>query len=396
MPFNELFLLLLGGYLVFTQFNGTKFRASGFPAQRIIFPAATLGLALYLAARLLQILAAHVQESVDYWLSIFVGQILPAAAIVLLAVTLRNTMWRLQEWRETEQVRLLGALLKSVSTTLGQRQVFHAILATAGTVLLLVLVLNASEQTFWRFLYSAAPYVIGGYIMVVAASRTLHRLTSWPIPSLSYRIATVLLLLASSAPSLVLHTDKIANWWGQFTPIPNIGTTVLALALAFAAFSLGNRVLTPEAAAGFRHYTGRTNRLQHLFFVSLTQPILVQVNLSDSKVYIGWIYSSLAQTELTDGYFEMLPLMSGYRDPTTRGLEITTKYSAEIGEAKRIASDERELRKLLRPFVKTIRLDDVQYAGEFDEAAYLKFSVPVERLARTEGARSQSRPTGAA
>src|SRR5262245_50867493 len=64
---SVLFLPLLGGYLFFTHFNATRYAASAFPVQRLIFPSASYGLAFLLIALALRLLVRMAAIHPNVW-----------------------------------------------------------------------------------------------------------------------------------------------------------------------------------------------------------------------------------------------------------------------------------------------------------------------------------------
>lgn len=102
--------------------------------------------------------------------------------------------------------------------------------------------------------------------------------------------------------------------------------------------------------------------------------MLVQINLEDNKVYIGWIRSLPPATESAAGYFLILPLKSGYRDEKSRELVLTTDYSGVLIELNQTSSDAADLNDKLELYYKVIRTSCISLASRFNSEEFDKFS----------------------
>lgn len=72
------------------------------------------------------------------------------------------------------------------------------------------------------------------------------------------------------------------------------------------------------------------NEVEKLFKDSATKNYLVQLNLKNNKVYIGFI-AKIPPPKQSD-YYELLPVLSGFRDDSTKKLNITTDYSNALNK----------------------------------------------------------------
>ncbi len=116
------------------------------------------------------------------------------------------------------------------------------------------------------------------------------------------------------------------------------------------------------------------DQLQQLFYESAIEKMLVQINLEDNKVYIGWIRSLPPATESAAGYFLILPLKSGYRDEKSRELVLTTDYSGVLIELNQTSSDAADLNDKLELYYKVIRTSCISLASRFNSEEFDKFS----------------------
>jgi len=66
------------------------------------------------------------------------------------------------------------------------------------------------------------------------------------------------------------------------------------------------------------------NEIEKLFKDSATKNYLIQINLKSNKVYIGFV-ARIPPPRQSD-YYELLPVLSGYRDDLTKEMKITTEY----------------------------------------------------------------------
>lgn len=181
--------------------------------------------------------------------------------------------------------------------------------------------------------------------------------------ALLVRVALLIVIVLQSSLLLALDADQLDLLWGRFSPFPDSGTPFLACMLGvLAPFALN--LLVPFQIANARlHHNLRTNSLERLFYRAAVDSSLVQVTLSDGKVYVGWIDRLPPDPASTDAYLQLLPITSGYRHKETKKVVFTTHYD-EIYENEAVD---------LYDFLKILPIANIESAGTFQQDVYLMF-----------------------
>jgi hypothetical protein len=310
--FDLLFLPLLGGYLFFSRFHGTRYQASAFPAQRLLFPCAALGIIFYLAARFLAKLEAEWAPRREVLLSQVVGELLPAVLAVCALFTVLACF--------TDRKKARRYLRKQHHT------VAQPLLILAACASLFVWVAKVNGDWTGQLLHVLVfgPAAIAA---VISASVLLFVFTRWPFAGLLFRVSVVTLILALlAAASFVVPYDSLPSAWAAFISMNESGIPTLSLLIALGVLLIGNLVLPPAAAAAYLNNNGSVNELNRLLFQALRSEEPVHFSTQSKKVYVGLVKSMPAQTEAAEGYFVLLPLMSGYRADSDQRVELTTFY----------------------------------------------------------------------
>jgi hypothetical protein len=371
------FLPILGGYLFFTHFNGTRYRASSFPAQRLIFPAAAYGLVFLAIARAIELLCLQVTAHPEPWNRLAFRGILPGTAwlagltaIIAVKLFFGNT-------RDIDPTLVDVEQLKSA-----RRQVVVRASGLLASAIVVFEVCARSQHIAELNLFATCFFhglLVG--IVVIGLALFIANRTDWPILGLLLRLATAFLLIAVLFALAVKTATDADSIWRFFTDEDHVqalkgsGIPTLSLVVACLACFVCNIALPQLAAAAHQNGSDRSNSLKQLFYRSLVEKKLLEVSLSSGKSYIGWIVSQPPTLESADGYFVILPAMSGYRNKDTKKLEITTRYEQTI----RSTSDEAE--RLGRPapsfedFQKVLPISGVNSAGLFDPEAYDQFQI---------------------
>lgn len=111
--------------------------------------------------------------------------------------------------------------------------------------------------------------------------------------------------------------------------LPSAGSVLLSASLAFALnLSFSDIDLSTRSARI------RNDRLEILLIESLKHQIPVAISLKSGKVYIGYNLNVSDQRDEERKYINILPVFSGFRDPVTKRLEITTNYALAIENQK--------------------------------------------------------------
>jgi hypothetical protein len=149
-----------------------------------------------------------------------------------------------------------------------------------------------------------------------------------------------LLLCLSFAISIVVVSNptwpafgyllRLRHWWAYNTPAFSYsGITTLALLIGTLSPWFLNRVkplclLWTKENQGEKATRGYGSPLEQLLLKALKEKKYVMVSLTNGKVYIGRVTTSLAPED--DRSFALLPIKSGYREGEKQRLELTTHY----------------------------------------------------------------------
>ena len=157
----------------------------------------------------------------------------------------------------------------------------------------------------------------------LSGNRSLFEAILWSLPFLAMaRISCF--WLSREWPPLYGH-------WHRLFPIPWLGTTVLAIALSCVAVLASNRQwrwLGDDREESFALAVGRFgSELEKLILDSVWQEELLQVTLENRKVYVGRALFPITEDRVLS-HIELIPLLSGHRDPTDLRLVIDTDYFA--------------------------------------------------------------------
>ncbi|HEX8452047.1 MAG TPA: hypothetical protein VF647_08120 [Longimicrobium sp.] len=138
-------------------------------------------------------------------------------------------------------------------------------------------------------------------------------------------------LLDSRDPSLGAE-------WKKLIPFPYAGTSLLAFlggALGWWPLNLLLRLVGRTR----NHYARAAmetwgDYLEILMEDSIQRSLPVAVTLKNGKVYIGWVLQNF-DPAYERKYLRLLPSDSGYRDPATHELNLTTHYSPVLQDVLR-------------------------------------------------------------
>ncbi|ERJ17669.1 hypothetical protein SSPSH_003515 [Salinisphaera shabanensis E1L3A] len=144
-------------------------------------------------------------------------------------------------------------------------------------------------------------------------------------------------------------------------------------------YSLGFGIIAPSALNKAAQWRGRSRDIYYLRanrddafeaqWYAAHQPTnfrLVQLTLDTNKVYIGTIAECPATEAGHRRSIELLPLASGYRDPETQTLTLTTDY---VEASRQIESDASAASR----FEVVIRADRIVSSSPFDFVLYARF-----------------------
>jgi len=142
--------------------------------------------------------------------------------------------------------------------------------------------------------------------------------------------------------------------WHDFFPVDLSGT-------AAGAFLLG---ITLPWAVNFFYKSGKAldlavqrhgSNLLRLLRSAAKHECPVMLTLDNRKTYVGFVVEA-PNLQSADVYVQILPLLSGYRDPNDLRLRFTYNYSQVYGDGKANPQD----------FVIILRAENIRTAGFYD------------------------------
>lgn len=183
---------------------------------------------------------------------------------------------------------------------------------------------------------SAAPFtlvaVATGYLFIRSTHLTsfrVERLTGYHLLFESAIWGVVLVALSHLLLIGLGGSDIPWIWWLQETwrfhiPVPGLETFALAFALTGISPRGINLVFRRDRAVRTTIQEYGTE-LEKLLYRSIQSILPVSVTLANEKVYIGWpVWTPEPRGETRD--LAVLPAFSGFRDPHTKRLTISTEY----------------------------------------------------------------------
>jgi len=128
-------------------------------------------------------------------------------------------------------------------------------------------------------------------------------------------------LLSYLVPSVCQPIDRL---WHDVFPYANSGRATLAFAMGAFLWWPANKGCSDTAAIS-RAILSKRDPLELLLRRALGEGKLVSVTLKSGKVYVGTVQSNFNPAYPME-HVSMLPAFSGYRDETTKKMELTLSY----------------------------------------------------------------------
>jgi len=177
-------------------------------------------------------------------------------------------------------------------------------------------------------------------------------------------------------PLLIL--GRLTTYWLAFQPwgklaakdlaamidAPYIGTCMASILYGIALPLIFNAFTSKERAKWWA-IKATDNGFLRLAQTALRREMPISLTLKTRKVYIGYVVQT-PNLKLAEQYIHLLPLVSGYREPTTLALKLTADY-AKVYATGSVNVDD---------FSITIPLDSIDSANLFDPSAYELFLEP--------------------
>ena len=173
----------------------------------------------------------------------------------------------------------------------------------------------------------------------------------------------------------LLMLGRLTTYWSAFTPwgkvaesrivkiidTPFIGTALVSLVFGIVLPLIVNAFTSKERAKWWA-IKATDNGFLRLAQTALRREMPISLTLKTRKVYIGYVVQT-PNLKLAEQYIHVLPLVSGYRDPTTLALKLTADYASVYAKANVNVDD----------FSITIPLASIDSANLFDPDAYELF-----------------------
>lgn len=355
MQINLLFLPLLGGYLFYTRCHLTAYSAKVCDGHRLIFHAAGFALIFCIAARLIVVASTHLPQVSD--------GIFAMAAVVTLCAALVSTgaiAWAAYR-SQREKRRWKGSRI-----------------AIVAVGILLVLLSSAFSISYLRSLDRSVQdypcHLAGGVLaistFVIGCSKAIERLTdgrnfTLPTYAVQMRLSYLILIAAGIIGILLSKLGQVRVIWPEILAAPLSGTAAVAFLIGLVSWWTINLVLPMEFAAEQLHRSRRSDAQGRLIYEAAINQSLIQVTLLGGKVYVGWVDYIPLDSRAEDSFLRLLPLMSGYRDPTTKKVVFQTKYTAFIEREDFEPAD----------YVKVFSRSSIEMLGRFREDVYEQFQL---------------------
>lgn len=158
----------------------------------------------------------------------------------------------------------------------------------------------------------------------------------------------------------------LTDRWSRWVPFKYSGTLAITGIIAGVVPAAVNWLIPAQVAAAWRAPESES-RFGWLLRESLEKGLLVEISTTTGKSYIGYVLEEDPRQWERD--VALLPVLSGYRDPTTSRLRITTNYS-------RLPSE------WMENYAVTIAMKEVVSINRFEPRVYQAMRAAREREER--------------
>lgn len=214
--------------------------------------------------------------------------------------------------------------------------------------------------------------LLGGYIFVSNFNLTRYKMRGQSGRKVLFDSALVGVFLLGfgvlSAMGVDYALPSLKGYWKAFAPFDYSGASVISLAAGFLGYQLGNQIWSREYAVR-KGVDDEDDYFEELIIRSLENAEQVSITLSSGKVYVGLIICG-GQHAYDRQFLRILPMASGYRDPETKEMILTTYYAPVY---KRLYLDEQNASIAPEDFEVVIPSDSIEIASTFDPTAYALF-----------------------
>ena len=218
--------------------------------------------------------------------------------------------------------------------------------------------------------------LLGGYFFITYWNYTRFDAIRYSGHRLLFHSAAagvVFLILSFCVTRLSVGQWPELGWrWRELVPFEYSGTSLLAFLMGISFWWPLNQLKWFEREMQAQNTIESGNDYLEMMLAEAQRELkLVAVVLISRKVYIGFVTASFDPVNDRD-YVQLLPLQSGYREPTTLQLNITTDYSQVYD---RIIKNEIELTSAdINDFQVVVPVSEIASINFFDQEAYELFN----------------------
>jgi len=254
--------------------------------------------------------------------------------------------------------------------------------------------------------------LIGGYIII---NRTIfyrhryRRVTSQRLVFDSF-IAGLILFAATYFlreivyflfPQFINFCDAVVSYFPYHAKLLGTSTASFVLAVGFmfsANFIIRRWFEGYEYNLFYKSIFELGDELEQLFLKTSLKGEPVQITLKNDKVYVGFI-AEVDEPQKTN-YISILPLASGYREPKTKLMELTTPYDESMetleseeesiadgtrnqGQSQNTADvsdiEENDYVVQLEEMIVVVKQDEILTANQFNAEIYHRFQEAINK-----------------
>lgn len=171
--------------------------------------------------------------------------------------------------------------------------------------------------------------LLGGYIFVTNFNLTRYRMRRQSGRKVLFDSAIAGVGLLSLGVGIAIGVDalfpSIRAYWKAFAPFDYSGASALSLGLSVIGYKAGNCVWSRKYAIK-KGVQDEGDHFEELVIRSLENAEQVSVTTALGKVYVGLITCG-GQHAHDRRFLRLWPMASGYRDPDTKEMVLTTYYA---------------------------------------------------------------------
>ena len=219
---------------------------------------------------------------------------------------------------------------------------------------------------------------LGGYLFLRIAYLTKFRLYRESGYHLVFWSASAGIFLFAGAYLTTPFTHPFYSFIGEWLGLPAINslvaTLVTTILLSIVLPYIINHTIYTKEKARLKMADKKGSHIEWIIEESYSNETWIELTLKNGKSYIGIALGLSLEPGITkpnESDTALLPFFSGYRDPNTHKLHITTNYSPVISTLEADCRKEgREVHDVLRI---AIPISEIRSARPFDLKVYESF-----------------------